>query len=105
MAAFRIDFDWDPKKEASNSAKHGVAFELAMTVFRDPLAATILDHEHGGDEERWITLGESVDGRLVLVVHTWVQTSADHALVRIISARRPTRREARQYKEGGPHEE
>ncbi len=42
MAAFRIDFDWDPKKEASNSAKHGVAFESAMTVFRDPLAATIL---------------------------------------------------------------
>ncbi len=104
MAAFRIDFDWDPKKEASNRTKHGVAFELAMTVFRDPLAGTIFDPEHGGGEERWITLGESADGTLVLVVHTWAQTSADHALVRIISARRPTRREARQYKEGGRHE-
>ena len=100
MTVFRIEFDWDPKKEASNRAKHGVAFELAMTVFRDPLAATILDNQHGADAERWITLGESANGTLVLVVHTWVQTNADFTLVRIISARRPTRREARQYKEG-----
>jgi hypothetical protein len=49
-----------------------VAFELAMSVFRDPLAATILDQEHGDDEERWITLGVAVDGTFVLVVHTWV---------------------------------
>ena len=100
MSAFRIDFDWDPTKEASNSTKHGVSFELAMTVFRDPLAATILDTTHGADEERWITLGESANGTLIVAVHTWVQTSADHAFVRIISARRPSRREARQYKEG-----
>jgi uncharacterized DUF497 family protein len=100
MSVFRIDFDWDPNKEASNRTKHGVPLELAMTVFRDPLAATILDNEHGADEERWITLGESANGTLIVVVHTWVQTSADHALVRIISARRPTPREARQYKEG-----
>ena len=97
MNVLRIDFDWDPKKEASNRARHGVSFDLAMTVFRDPLAATILDNQHGGDEERWITLGESANGTLVLVIHTWGQTSADHAAVRIISARRPTRREARQY--------
>ena len=100
MSAFRIEFDWDPDKEASNRAKHGVAFELARTVFRDPLAASIPDEDHSGDEERWITLGESANGTLVLVIHTWVQTKEDHALVRIISARRPTRREARQYKEG-----
>ena len=102
MPALRIEFDWDPKKEASNRAKHGVAFELAMTVFRDPLAATILDTEHGADEERWITMGESANGALIVAVHTWVQMSADHALVRIISARRPTRHEARQYREGLP---
>jgi uncharacterized protein len=100
MSAPRIDFDWDPKKEASNRTKHGVAFELAMTVFRDPQAATILDTEHSDDEERWITMGESANETLIVVVHTWVHMSADHALVRIISARRPTRHEARQYKEG-----
>jgi len=100
MSAFRIDFDWDPDKEGSNRKKHGVAFEVAMTVFRDPLAATIPDQPHSAEEERWITLGETSDGTLIVVVHTWLQTSDDHADVRIISARRPTRREARQYREG-----
>ena len=100
MSIFRIDFDWDPDKEASNRTKHGVAFEVAMTVFRDPLAATIPDQDHGGEEERWITLGETSDGTLIVVVHTWLQTGDDHADVRIISARRPTRRETRQYREG-----
>jgi uncharacterized DUF497 family protein len=100
MSASRIDFDWDPKKEALNRAKHGVTFESAMVVFRDPLAATILDQEHGGEEERWITLGETADGTLIVVIHTWLQTSDDQAHVRIISARRPTRREAKQYREG-----
>jgi uncharacterized DUF497 family protein len=100
MSAFRIEFDWDPDKEASNRAKHGVAFELARTVFLDPLAASIPDEDHSGDEERWITSGQSADGTLVLVIHTWVQTDEYHALVRIISTRRPTRREARQYREG-----
>ena len=99
MPAFRIEFEWDPKKEASNRAKHGVAFELAMTVFRDPFAATILDEDHGADEERWITMGETADGSLALVVHTWVELSG-HARVRIISARRPAKREAQQYREG-----
>ena len=73
-----------------------------MTVFRDPFAATVLDSEHGAGEERWITLGECAGGALVLVVHAWVQTSDDIARVRIISARRPTKREARQYREGQP---
>ena len=100
MSTFRIDFDWDPSKESANTAKHGVAFELAMTVFRDPLAATILDEEHSGEEERWITMGQTEDGSLVVVVHTWLQTDNDHAQIRIISARRPTRREARQCREG-----
>jgi uncharacterized DUF497 family protein len=49
----RIDFDWDPAKAASNAAKHGVSFGQAMAVFRDPLARTIVDPDHGTDEERW----------------------------------------------------
>jgi uncharacterized protein len=102
VPAFRIEFDWDPEKEASNRAKHGISFELGMTVFRDPFAATIPDSEHSEDEDRWITLGESATRTLVLVVHTWVEASGDHARVRIISARRPTRREAKQYREGRP---
>jgi uncharacterized DUF497 family protein len=100
MSNLRIDFEWDPKKEATNRTKHGVEFGIAMSVFRDPFAATLLDEGHGADEERWITLGEAANGSLILVVHTWAQTDASRARVRIISARRPTRREARQYREG-----
>ena len=101
MSHSRIEFDWDPKKAASNRLKHGITFEAAMGVFRDPLAATILDPDRGADEERWITLGRSGSGSLMLVVHTWAQIDSERARVRIISARRPTRREARQYSEGG----
>jgi len=72
-----------------------------MNVFRDPFVATILDPDHGADEERWITLGRSGSSSLVLVVHTWTQIDSERARVRIISARRRTRREARQYSEGG----
>jgi uncharacterized protein len=94
-----IEFDWDPAKAASNVAKHGIAFEEAMTVFRDPLARSMLDPDHGADEERWVTLGQAATGNLLLVVHTWVDINPDRTAVRIISARRPTWNEARQYRE------
>ena len=94
----RIDFDWDPAKAASNAAKHGVTFEEAMTVFRDPLARSVLDPDEAG-EERWVTLGEAATGNLLVVVHTWADIDADRSAVRIISARLPTRNEARQYRE------
>jgi uncharacterized protein len=96
----RIDFDWDLAKAGSNVVKHGVTFEEAMTVFRDPLARSISDHDHGSDEERWVTLGETLAGNLLVVVHTWADIDPDHSAVRIISARRPTPSEARQYREG-----
>jgi uncharacterized DUF497 family protein len=92
----RIEFDWDPIKAASNAVKHGVTFEDAMTVFRDPLARSIVDH---GSEERWVTIGETATGNLLVVVHTWAEIDADHSIVRIISARQPTRNEARQYRD------
>ena len=95
----RIDFDWDPAKAASNAAKHGVAFQEAMAVFRDPLARSILDPDNQAGEERWITLGETTAGNLLVVVHTWADIDADRSAVRIISARRPTRNETRQYRE------
>jgi uncharacterized protein len=100
MSDLQIDFDWDSKKALWNRSNHGVGLQSAMTVFRDPLAITVLDLEHGDNEERWITLGESVSRALLVVVHTRVQTSPDRARVRIISARRASRREARQYREG-----
>jgi uncharacterized DUF497 family protein len=98
----RIDFDWDPTKAANNATKHGVTFEQAMTVFRDPLARSILDHDSSLDEERWVTLGATTGGNLLVVVHTWNEIDPDRSVVRIISARQPTAREARQYREDPP---
>ena len=95
----RIDFDWDPAKAAGNAAKHGVTFEAAMTVFRDPLARSILDRDSTPEEERWVTLGETTAGHLLVVVHTWNEINLDRTVVRIISARQPTGSEARQYRE------
>jgi uncharacterized DUF497 family protein len=95
----RIDFDWDPAKAASNAMKHGVTFEDAMQIFRDPFARSILDHDPGSREERWVTIGETPGGHLLVVVHTWADREPDRGEARIISARRPTAGEARQYRE------
>jgi uncharacterized DUF497 family protein len=92
-----IVFDWDPVKAAANLAKHGVTFELAMRVFDDPLALSVLDRAAPAGEERWVTIGASVPAGLILVVHTHVELDQGAALIRIISARRPTRNEQRQY--------
>jgi len=88
-------FEWDPDKAEANLRKHGVSFDEASTVFGDPFARTRPDPLHSVEEDRWITLGESEEGRLLVVVHT---DSGDD-VVRIISARPPTGREWRTYAE------
>ncbi len=95
-----MEFDWDPAKAESNRTKHGVTFEDAMGVFSDPLAVSVLDDESGQGKERWVTIGRNPTSNLLLVVHTYIELSADQIAIRIISARRPTRREVRQYEEG-----
>ncbi len=92
-------FDWDASKARSNQRKHDVSFQLATTVFRDPLALTIYDDEHSENEERWVTLGRAGNGRTLVVVHTSVQTLPTEIRVRIISARRADRDEIRDYEE------
>src|SRR5262249_15339716 len=94
----QIDFDWDPVKATSNAAKHQVTFHEAMAIFGDPLSVSILDDD-SLDEERWVTVGQTIDGNLLLVVHTWTEVDADNVAVRIIAARHPTRNESRQYRE------
>ena len=95
----RFEFDWDPAKAETNRRKHVVAFEDAMGVFNDPLALSRLDEESGEGEERWVTLGRNVAGKLLLVVHTYIELSAERVAIRVISARSPTRHEARQYED------
>ncbi|MGJ4893428.1 MULTISPECIES: BrnT family toxin [unclassified Bradyrhizobium] len=96
----QFEFDWDPAKAESNLRKHGVAFERAMSIFGDPLALSRLDDGSGAGEERWVTMGRNIAHELLLVVHTYTELSADRAAIRIISVRRPTRREIRSYENG-----
>ena len=83
-----LTFEWNAAKAASNLAKHGVGFEEAATVFGDPLSVTIFDPAHSQAEDRFIILGRSHLDKLLVVVHT---ERGDN--IRIISARRASRRE------------
>lgn len=85
-----MEFAWDPNKAAANLRKHGVDFADAATVFYDERAVTIPDP--GSEEQRFITIGVDATGRLLVVVYTWREDR-----IRIISARRATRRERRDY--------
>jgi hypothetical protein len=89
-----LEFSWDPDKAAGNLQKHGVAFEEASTVFGDPLAATMGDPGHSDEEHRFVTIGQSLPGRILVVVH-----SDDGDRMRIISARKATGRERRAYEQ------
>ncbi|OGV83466.1 MAG: hypothetical protein A3K19_17615 [Lentisphaerae bacterium RIFOXYB12_FULL_65_16] len=93
----QYDFEWDTGKARTNRTKHGVSFEEAATVFSDPGMLTLYDDEHSGQEERWVTLGISATGRLLVVCHTFREESDDTVRVRIFSSRKATTPETAQY--------
>ncbi|HMF57960.1 MAG TPA: BrnT family toxin [Pyrinomonadaceae bacterium] len=89
-----MQFEWDENKAAGNLEKHGVSFEEAATVFGDVLSDTFDDPDHSSEERRFVIIGMSEKGRMLVVSHTDnVET------VRIISAREPTRLEREFYEE------
>ena len=92
-----LHFEWDPHKDLTNQKKHGVSFAEASTVFEDDNALVISDPEHSEDEERFIILGFSLRANLLVVCHC---CRASESVIRIISARRATARESRQYNDG-----
>jgi uncharacterized protein len=89
-----LSFEWDLSKAKANLAKHGVGFEEASTVFGDPLSLTIPDPAHSQVEDRFIILGHSHQAKLLVVVHT---ERGDN--IRIISARRASRKERKHYEQ------
>lgn len=89
-----MEFEWDPGKAAENLRKHQVSFNEASTVFGDHFSATASDPDHSVDEHRFITVGWSKQGRLLMVAHT-----ERRERIRIISARELTRREKTAYEE------
>ena len=90
-----MTYEWDPAKAAANAKKHRVSFEEAASVFLDVSALTFWDPDHSAGEDREITIGRSVQQRILFVAH-----AARKDRVRIISVRRATSRERRQYEEG-----
>ncbi len=95
----QYNFEWDPSKAKVNLRKHGVGFERAAQVFLDRYMLSVYDEEHSEDEERWVTLGMDRNDVLLVVIHTFQEIDADNANVRIISARKATKGEERQYRE------
>ena len=90
-----MDFEWDENKARANFAKHRVSFEEAKTVFVDPFYVDFYDPDHSEAEERYVIIGESQQGRWLVVSYTERQQK-----VRLISAREATRREKDAYEEG-----
>ena len=90
-----MQFEWSKNKAASNLSKHGVSFEEAKTVFEDPLYVDFYDPDHSEDEERYLIVGQSSRGRLLIVSYTERGDS-----IRLISARELTRSEQSAYEEG-----
>ena len=95
----RYNFEWDPAKAKENLRKHKVSFERAATVFVDSHAISIFDEEHSQDEDRWITLGIDSGNILIVVSHTFRTVTESSSTIRIISARRATPKEVRNYEE------
>jgi uncharacterized protein len=93
------DFQWDPAKALANARKHDVSFDEAATVFLDAMALTVYDEANSDEEERWFTLGYDASGQLLVVAHTYEMAGLLHVRMRIISARKATRRERRTYED------
>lgn len=89
-----IKFEWDAAKAAANIKKHGVSFEEARSVFYDDYAVQFFDDEHSSDEARFLLLGMSAGARLLLVAHCEREAGG---VIRIISARKATKRESAFY--------
>jgi hypothetical protein len=92
-----LRFEWDEKKNRGNRTKHGVWFEEAQSVFRDPNARLFHDSEHSEKEDRFILIGASAAARPLVVVHCYRESDS---VIRIISVRKATKKEVRFYEEG-----
>ncbi len=90
-----MTFEWDDDKARVNLEKHGVSFEEAATVFRDPLFLVFSDPDHSIEEARFLIVGESSERRVLIVSYTDRESA-----IRLVSAREATKKEQRTYEEG-----
>ncbi len=93
----KLIFEWDENKARRNLEKHKVSFEEARTIFADPLLITFVDEFHVDKEERFISIGLSENNRVLLAVHTEREERDEAIIIRIISCRKTTQSERKQY--------
>ena len=89
-----LTFEWDEEKANTNLRKHQISFEEAKTVFNDPMSITIANPDHSINEERYVDIGISSQGQILVVVYT-----ERGETIRVISCRKATRREQRAYEQ------
>jgi len=93
-------FEWDEAKAVANERKHDLSFELASSIFYDPRLLTVADVEHSETEERWFSVGIARNGAVLAVIYLWSEADPAVIKIRLISARKATQAERRQYEEG-----
>jgi len=97
-----VEFHWDKTKAAENLKKHGISFSQASEVFSDPLHISVLDVRFDHLEERWISIGMTAKGKLIVVGHLYsITREQGKETIRIITAREATRKEREQYEKIG----
>jgi uncharacterized protein len=69
----QFQFEWDEAKAVANVRKHGVSFDLALTIFNDPILLTVADLEHSATEERWFSIGRAINGSVLFVAYLWME--------------------------------
>ena len=94
-----MKWTWDPDKDSDNLRKHGIDFETAALVFNNPLTLTYEDDDPNHYEQRWKTIGPLGEA-IITIVHTWTNRGTTPMSGRIISARKASRNERREYEEG-----
>ena len=97
-----MEFDWSKTKAGDNLRKHGISFSEASEVFSDPLHISVLDFRFDQLEERWISIGMTAKGKLIVVGHLYsITREQGKETIRIITAREATRKEREQYENIG----
>jgi uncharacterized DUF497 family protein len=94
-----VQLRWNDKKEKENIKKHGINFTEAAEIFDDPLHISLLDTRFNYFEERWITIGATRKGSITIVGHLYIVQHDGEETIRIITARKATKREIREYEE------
>ncbi|HAM53344.1 MAG TPA: hypothetical protein DCP92_22615 [Nitrospiraceae bacterium] len=92
-----MEFEWNENKNKEDIKKHGISFEEATEVFHDPLHISIMDRRFDYFDERWITIGSTKTGNFIVLGHLYYLTENGEEVIKIITARKATRKEKKQY--------